>query len=307
MIEAENTKQFEQLVHRLEPESRLLRVWPLKGGVSAQVTALEVTRPDGQQHKLLVRQHGEADRQTNPQIAANEFRLLQILTAAGIPAPKPYFLDQSGQIFVTPYIVIEYIEGTSEFAPLHLDDSILQLAAHLARIHRLDCSVVDLSFLPEQTAIAAKKLRERPTALDDSLDEGCIRAALEAVWPWPSRNPAALLHGDFWPGNIVWQGGLLVAVIDWEDAALGDPLADLANSRLEILWAFGSDAMRRFTEAYQSLMPIDYSHLAYWDLYAALQPASKLAAWGLDATTEGRMRAGHSLFVCQALEKLAVS
>ena len=62
-----------------------------------------------------------------------------------------------------------------------------------------------------------------------------------------------LLHGDFWPGNILWRYGQLVAVIDWEDAALGDPLADVANSRLEILWAFGIDAMQSFTHYYQSL------------------------------------------------------
>lgn len=47
----------------------------------------------------------------------------------------------------------------------------------------------------------------------------------------------------------MWRDGQLAAVIDWEDAQLGDPLADVANARLEILWAFGIEAMLRFSVA----------------------------------------------------------
>jgi hypothetical protein len=95
-------------------------------------------------------------------------------------------------------------------------------------------------------------------------------------------------------------------VIDWEDAAVGDPLADLANGRLEILWAFGVDAMRSFTEHYKCVMPrTDYAALPYWDLCAALRPASKLADWGLDKTAENRMRQGHRWFIAQAFDKLS--
>ena len=114
-----------------------------------------------------------------------------------------------------------------------------------------------------------------------------------------------LLHGDFWPGNVLWRDGRLAAVIDWEDATLGDPLADLAISRLEILWAFGIDAMFRFTHHYQSITPFDFANLAYWDLCAALRPASKIAEWGLDDMTEKAMREGHRLFVAQAFEMLS--
>jgi aminoglycoside phosphotransferase (APT) family kinase protein len=38
-----------------------------------------------------------------------------------------------------------------------------------------------------------------------------------------------VLHGDYWPGNVLWRDGRLVGVIGWEEAAFGDPLADLAN------------------------------------------------------------------------------
>ena len=239
-------------------------------------------------------------------VAADEFKLLQLLQSVGLAVPTPYYFDQSGEIFSKPYVVIEYIEGKPEFAPAHLPDLIFQFATHLSRIHHVDCSKLDLPFLPQQEKIYAKKLRERPAKVDESLDEGHIREVLEAVWPLPQRNTSVLLHGDFWPGNLLWKDEQLVGVIDWEDAALGDPLADVANSRLEILWAFGMDAMQIFTQQYQSMTTIDFTDLPSWDLCAALRPVSKIAQWGLDEITEKTMREGLRWFITQAFEKLTV-
>jgi aminoglycoside phosphotransferase (APT) family kinase protein len=115
-----------------------------------------------------------------------------------------------------------------------------------------------------------------------------------------------LLHGDFWPGNTLWKEGRLVAVIDWEDAAIGDPLADVANARLELLWALGIDAMEAFTRSYASIATaVDITDLPYWDLWADLRLAGRTSEWGLDATTEKAMRAGHEAFVAQALRQLS--
>ena len=306
MAEAEEDEKFEELVRRIEPQSKLLRTWELKGGVSARVTVLEIEGSDGPAQRMVVRRHGGADLERNPQIAADEFKLLSMLRAVGLPVPVPYHLDQSGKIFSTPYVVLEYIEGKSEFAPTDLADMILQFATQLCRIHGVDSTSADLAFLPEVEAIYAEKFRERPAKVDESLDEGRIRGVLEAAWPLPRRNASVLLHGDYWPGNVLWKDGRLVGVIDWEEAGLGDPLADLANSRLEVLWAFGIDAMHSFTYHYELMVSIDFTDLPYWDLCAALRPAFKIAEWAGDDATERRMRAGHRLFVTQALEKLAI-
>ncbi|HEV2653324.1 MAG TPA: phosphotransferase, partial [Ktedonobacteraceae bacterium] len=264
--ELQEDQKFERVVQKMDPQSTLLRTWKLKGGVSAQITALEMKRADGQTEKMIVRQYGERDLKDNPHIAADEFKLLHLLHPIGITAPIPYHLDQSGEIFSKPYIVIEYIEGETKFTSSSIQSLLLQLAIHLSRIHQIDGSQPCVSFLPKIEKRHAQKLRERPKDVDEALDEGRIRDVLEAVWPIPQRNALALLHGDFWPGNVLWKDGQLVAIIDWEDAALGDPLADVANSRLEILWAFGGDAMQRFTQQYQSVTTIDFTHLPYWDL-----------------------------------------
>jgi hypothetical protein len=42
MTKAKEDNRFEQVVQKLDPHSKLLHTWKLKGGVSAQVTALEV-------------------------------------------------------------------------------------------------------------------------------------------------------------------------------------------------------------------------------------------------------------------------
>lgn len=300
-----DSDKFHQLLQKLEPQSKLLRTWSLTGGVSAQVTALEIEQGDGQTKKMIVRRHGEIDLNQNPQIAADEFRLLQILYAAELATPAPYYLDQSCEFFPTPCIVVEYLEGTTDFAPPDLDGYILQLATHLSRIHGVDSTRHDLSFLPDQQELITKKLREQPARLDDTLDEGRVRATLEAAWPPPQLNPSVLLHGDYWPGNTLWKDGQLVAVIDWEDAKRGDPLADLGNSRLEVMWAFGIDAMDAFTQYYASMTATDVTNLPYWDLCAALRPAFRIAEWAGDVVTEQRMRAGHRLFITQAFDKLA--
>ncbi len=297
--------RFSRLVEHVVPGAELCSVEALPGGVSARVTVVGVRYPDGQSQRLVVREYGAGDLHRNPDVAAHEFRVLQVVRSAGVPAPEPYYLDQTGALLGTPLIVIDYVDGQTGLASADLDRALPPLAETLARIHSVDVAAADLSFLPSQERTVAEMLARRPATLDDSLDEPRIRDVLEAVWPLPQRNQPVLLHGDYWPGNTLWRDDRLVAVIDWEDVAPGDPLADLGNARLEILWAYGSSAMHAFTRRYRALMPhVDVSCLPYWDLIAALRPAGKLSQWGLDPQTEQTMRARHKRFVDQALQAL---
>jgi aminoglycoside phosphotransferase (APT) family kinase protein len=119
----------------------------------------------------------------------------------------------------------------------------------------------------------------------------------------PGKNGDVLLHGDYWPGNTLWKDGRLVAIIDWEDASVGDPLEDVANSRLEMLWAYGVEVMQDFTEQYKrAVRGIDFTNLPFWDLCAALRPAFKIAEWAGSDEREEIMRERHRWFVEKALE-----
>jgi len=295
-------EKWENVARRAIAQGRLLRAWPLAGGVSAQVIALEIALPNGAVTKVVVRQHGGVDLAQNPEIAADEFRLLRTLHAAGLPVPEPYYLDRSGEVLPMPYLVLEHVEGQTNLAPDDLDGYLRQLSTVLVAIHRVPVPGREFSFPPH----LGRGFGERPVVLDYSLDEGRIREALESAWPLSVMNDEVLLHGDFWPGNVLWRDGQIVAVIDWEDARRGDPLADVGNARLEILWALGPEAMRCFTGAYSEIATtVDWTCLAYWDLCAALRPAGKLSGWGLDGTTEKDMRDKHKWFVEQALVQLA--
>ena len=299
MTGSQDWPAFEALARRVEPRSRLVRTWELEGGSSAQVTALEIERADGRTEKLLVRRHGAADLRRNAHIAADEFRLLRLLESARVPAPTPRYLDADGEIFSTPSLVVDYVEG--ERAPAAIDGAALgtRLAAVLAQIHRA-LSPSDVSFLRERVVTPDGRRRGESSA------ERRIRDVLDGADPRPRRNRPVLLHGDFWPGNMLWQAGRLVAVIDWEDAAIGDPLADVANARLELLWAHGAEAMDDFMRRYRSQMAaVDFTDLPYWDLWADLRLAPRIAEWGLDDDTEKTMRAAHDTFVAQALERLS--
>jgi aminoglycoside phosphotransferase (APT) family kinase protein len=247
-----------------------VRTWELKGGVSAQVTAVELELGDGRTEKLVVRRHGSADLSRDPAIAAHELRLLELLEAAGVCAPRPRYLDAAGEIFGTPCLVVDYVEGDD--APADESAVVGGLAEALVEIHRLDCATID--FLPER-----------------------VRT--------PMRNPHVLLHGDFWPGNTLWRDGRLVAVIDWEDAAVGDPLADVANARLELLWALGLQAMDDFTRRYETATAVDLADLPDWDLWAGRRLGSHMAGWSLDHATADAMRSEHETFMARALARLA--
>lgn len=305
--------KLEHLTQTICPGSRLLRTWPLKGGISAQMTALEIKQPDGRTKRLIVRQPGASSLLLNPSAAADEFKLLQILTAAGLPVPTPHYLDERGEILSTPSLILEYIEGEPMIAPSNLHDVVLQLAAQLAQVHSLPGSRVDLSFLPRQQDTLAQEFTARPSQFYVSLDEERIRKTLENVWPLPQTSEPVLLHGDFWPGNILWREERIAAVIDWEEAEIGDRLCDVSRSRLDILWAYGSDAMDEFTAHYRVMTAMDGVNLPYWDLFAALRPIPNIAVWaeawsalGRTDITEATMRDGHRRFIAQAFEKIGV-
>ena len=306
------TVRLETLAQKVRPHCRLVRVWLLTGGLSAQMAVIEILLPDGNTERLVVRRPGVRALAHNPHAAEDEFRILRAVRAAGAATPAALYLSATGEVFSQPAMVLEYIEGRTEFAPSDNGAFASQMAAQLARIHSVYASSKEMSFLPRQEQRVAHILAQPPAVLDESLDEGRIRAALEVAWPLPSPQVPRLLHGDFWPGNLLWKEDQLAAVIDWEDAEAGNPLADLAISRLDLLWTCGAETMRECTRRYQADTAANLADRPYWDLVAALRPASRLAEWaagwaelGRPDVTEKSMRVAHRWFVDEAFHALA--
>jgi aminoglycoside phosphotransferase (APT) family kinase protein len=93
----------------------------------------------------------------------------------------------------------------------------------------------------------------------------------------------------------MWHVRRLVAVIDWEDACLGDPLADVATARVELLCRYGAEAMEQFTTRYLAMADdttgaLRLDSLLLWELYVSAAALATMADWGLDRAEEARRR-----------------
>jgi aminoglycoside phosphotransferase (APT) family kinase protein len=317
MAKSKELKAYEEIARRIVPEGNLVRIWSLAGGISAEMIVLEIDDGSGRMRRVIVRRSGPSALKQNPNIVKNEHDLLVVLKQNGLPVPEPLHLDLSTRILPAPYLVLEYIDGQIDYAPTSLHDCMHQLAGQLVKIHTLNIAGQDFTFLPQQSQITSSRLGIRPGKLNHELHEGIIRETLEAAWPFAERNPAALLHGDYWPGNVLWRSGTLTGVVDWEDASLGDPLYDLAIARLDLLYIFGLEAMTAFTDYYRSSRAIDDIDLPYWDLYAALRfirlTGSELGEWAAFFHPYGRrdirgktIREYYQFFVHQAFDRLGL-
>ncbi len=61
-----------------------------------------------------------------------------------------------------------------------------------------------------------------------------VWATLKDLFPSMKPVPPALVHIDYWSGNILWKEGEISAVLDWEEAACGDPIIDVAYARMNM-------------------------------------------------------------------------
>lgn len=295
------------IVERAFPGARVVAWHRLEGGVSARAVRVDFVATDGSQQRVVVRRPNAESLAERRRVVEQELRLGSLCHRFGIPVQRPWCVDQDALA-----VVLEYVEGAPDFASSNQADMIEQMATELARIHALPATP-EFEFLKRFDDGAARAVREAPKQPDSSLEESRVRDALARRWPWPMHNPASLLHGDYWPGNLVWSEGRLAAVLDWEEAALGDPLADVAITRLDLWWAFGEQAMHEFTACYRRQTALDWSTLAHWELRAALRPMGNLERWAgayekppisRPDITAASMTAVHRAFVAQALARL---
>lgn len=290
---------YATIAHRLG--GRLIRRWALEGGVSADVQALELALPDGATERVVVRQHiTDGWKPLEPGVTSTEHALLTVLADIGLPVPRPRMLDLSGALLPAPYLVLSFVEGTTVVEPAALPQALDKMAAFLARLHGLDSTTLAPPTLPRRDDPMPDILEYLP-AMDESTD---LRALLKEQRASPRSMESTLLHGDFWSGNVLWREGRIAAVIDWEDAAVGDPISDLAGCRVELLWKYGEAAMEAFTTHYLCYrdLTLDGLLLALWELHVGSAALAFMGRWGLDPAVEAEMRTKTLRFLERASE-----
>ena len=293
---------FSVIARRVISEGALHRHWELTGGVSAQVHALEISCPPIDHKRVVVRRHGSASWKSLPDdVTAKEYQLLSTLHKAGLPVPEPLLLDTSRELLPSPFFVMAMVDGTTTISKQNLQSALRQMANFLAHLHRLDPGSLDLSLLQQ---------REDPIqgVLDYLPGDSQWDSIREVVSMYTMRSAdESLLHGDYWPGNILWDGSELVAVIDWEDAAIGSSISDLAMCRAELDVQFGDQAVQSFTKSYLAAHPVDVSDLRLWEVYVGSAALATLHDWGLPPAIESVRRERTSLFVARAAHDLVHS
>ena len=161
-------------------------------------------------------------------------------------------------------------------------------AGMLAAIHQVDWRARGLEFLcaePEPASPLAAEIgawRARAERLRISRAPLVVALAewLRANEPADAR--FALLHGDPNPGNYLFAGNSVVAVLDWELAAVGDPRSDLGfYAALHTVFGgmSGSAGRTLLSEAYETVTGQPLHNLDYYEAFGLYRMAVVTAGW----------------------------
>ena len=126
--------------------------------------------------------------------------------------------------------------------------------------------------------------------LPTAAEWGGLKARLRALTDTGFKGAPCLLHGDYWAQNLLWEQGRITGILDWEDAAIGDPLSDVAGASVELRYLFGREGMQRFIAAYSALSSVDPTRLALWQVYVAAAAQHFISTWQLAPADEAHRR-----------------
>jgi aminoglycoside phosphotransferase (APT) family kinase protein len=169
-----------------------------------------------------------------------EARLQLALAKQGIRVPPIAAVCEDADVLGLPFYVMEHVEGDviGESLPERLgaDEGArrrlgLDLVDTLVEIHRADVSEPDLAAFVRPGSYSERQVRRFlqlwPLNATRELPVPEVGARLGATIPDPL--PLAVVHGDYRLGNVMVapESSEIVAVLDWEMGAVGDPRADL--------------------------------------------------------------------------------
>lgn len=193
-------------------------------------------------------------------------RLLRVLRAAGLPVPGIAWASPDEQPLGAPYIVMERLPGRTFVIwephgvfgrdPLAVRELWRQAAHALAGFHRLDWGkCLDGWEAPSSLADEIERwntlLRHAPEPIWLEAGRG-LAQALSATRP-PERS-VGLVHGDYQPGNVLYQDGCLVGVIDWD-------LAGIAPQGIDVGWLLMMSDANAWAEGWKPVAPISREQL----------------------------------------------
>jgi aminoglycoside phosphotransferase (APT) family kinase protein len=220
-------------------------------GVTSDLRLIEV---DGTQ--LVLRRYLTDDViDETPQVIAHEADALQAAsTVLGKLVPEAIAFDVTGAQAGHPSLLMTFLRGK----PIVHNLDPRRMATPLAQIH--EAGIPD--GLPhcrhwfDLNKVAVPKWTTAPSAWTT------LVAAIHGSEP--EARPA-FLHRDYHPGNLLWDEGELVGIVDWPFSCYGPRGLDVAHTRGNLALVDGAHAADTFLKAYVDLVPA-YDHHPWWDV-----------------------------------------
>jgi aminoglycoside phosphotransferase (APT) family kinase protein len=175
---------------------------------------------------------------------SREHRMLAALTPTSVPVPRPLALCDDADVTGAPVYLMTYVEGRVVRTAEDAADLDLEARARVSRamtdvladLHGIDPDAAGLAGFGRPEGFMERQVRRWGKQLDASRSRDLpgiedLRAELAASVP--ASSGVAVVHGDYRLDNLLVAGpgepdALRVrAVLDWEMATLGDPLADV--------------------------------------------------------------------------------
>ncbi|HVQ57388.1 MAG TPA: phosphotransferase family protein [Solirubrobacterales bacterium] len=180
-----------------------------------------------------------------------EARLLRALEPLGLPVPAVLAVCEDEAVIGAPFYVMPFVEGHvlsdtlpagfGEGAPQQIGE---ELVDALVRLHAIDFEAAGLGELGRSDGYLERQLKRFNGLLE--LNATRPLPDLERVGDWlagnlPASPPTTLVHGDYRLGNVMFAPSepQLVAILDWEMATIGDPLADVGY--MTAMWSHAND------------------------------------------------------------------
>ena len=166
-----------------------------------------------------------------------ERRLLHDLGEwVSLPVPNYEYFCESHEISIRPFAGYRKLLGSGGNTSKTVDRRRVarQLGVFLAGLHTYPVDKAGGAGVPEARDLVAhwrdKSLEQlrRLNGLD--VNRGLLRRYLESNTPVSFQGPPSLVHNDLWAEHLLIDtcSGGVSGVIDWGDAAIGDPAIDFA-------------------------------------------------------------------------------
>jgi len=170
-----------------------------------------------------------------------EARIQELVKQQGVPVPEIFAVCEDDSVLGVPFYIMSFLTGTiiTGTIPAHLgsmrqrEATSAALVDTLVQLHQVDVSTGELAAFGRPDGYLRRQVERFSALWDVNTTRDLPDVARIGGWlegNIPDSQAAAVIHGDFRAGNLMFapsSPARVMAVLDWEMATVGDPLADL--------------------------------------------------------------------------------